>query len=184
MRFLLLFICLSIAPALQAQEVELRAIDASRLYAEAHIGAGSVAHSNLRFNPLFASFSAGAFVLPGIGIEAFVDAPLDSDEDRVFDLSLSGAAGVALRLQSPPQRGLQGYVLLGYVDFGIEQTEESSLGTRTVNQSYTGARASIGIMQRLNVLPHVLFGAEYRIYHSEDAIQVDGWSLGWRVNMQ
>lgn len=174
----------SYVPRVFAQEAELSRLDANRFYGEIQFAAGTVAHSDLRFHPLFASFSAGAYLLPGIGLEGFVDTEVNTDEQGVFELGVTQAAGLALRLESPPQRGLQAYILLGYVDFTLEQSEEDNRGARTVVQSYTGARVSVGLMQRLKSVPNLLVGAEYRLYHVEDEIQVDGWGLGIRVNVK
>lgn len=184
MRLLLLVVGLFAATRVWSADAIQPEFDASRIYGDIHVAAGTVAHSDLRFHPVFASFSAGAYVRPGIGVEGFFDTGLDSDEQAVFDLSVNQASGIALRLESPPQRGLQAYVLLGYVNFSLDQLEEDSRGTRTVTQTYSGARVSVGLLQRLQVFPNMLFGAEYRIYHSGDGILVDGWSLGLRVNVQ
>jgi len=155
-----------------------------RLYGEAHLGAGGVRHSDMDFYPSFGSFSAGLFVFENIGVEVFADKTLSPGKRDVFELELSQAAGAAVRFQSPPTRGLQAYVLLGYVDFTVEQQERTANSRRTVVQSFGGVRASVGVQQRLEAINGLLFGVEYRNYHSDAGITVDGLSAGLRIEFQ
>lgn len=154
-----------------------------KLYADARLGAGGVRHSELDFYPAFGSFSAGFFLYENIGLEAFVDTSIKSSSKNVFDLSITEASGIALRLQSPPERGLQAYVLLGYVDFTLSQDEEGAAGARTVVQSFEGVRLSVGLQQRLEVAEGLIFGVEYRNYYADTGITVDGVSVGLRYEM-
>lgn len=157
-----------------------------RLYGEARAGAGGVRHSDLDFYPRFGSFSVGAFIFENIGIEGFVDAPLSTDKTGVFEVDITQASGVALRLQSPPERGLQAYVLLGVVNFGLKQKENANSvgGQRTIEEDFTGVRVSVGLNQRLELVQGLIFGIEYRNYHADSGITVDGVSLGLRYEMQ
>jgi len=134
-------------------------------YVEARVGAGGVRHSELDFYPRFSSFSAGAFIFENIGIEGFVDRSLASDRTDIFDVEVKRAVGAAIRFQSPPQKGLQAYILLGYVNFGMEQ------------------KVSVGVQQRLNVVEGLIFGVEYRNDYSDSGITVDGLSLGLRYEL-
>lgn len=154
-----------------------------KLYADARLGAGGVRHSELDFYPTFGSFSAGFFLFENIGIEGFVDTSITSSSKNIFDLSIADAAGVAFRLQSPPERGLQAYVLLGYVDFTLSQDEEGVNGPRKVVQSFEGVRLSVGIQQHLKRADGFIFGVEYRNYYADSGITVDGVSLGLRYEM-
>lgn len=154
-----------------------------RLYGEARLGAAGVRHSDIDFYPTFGSFSAGAFLYKNIGIEGFIDAELSADDNGIFELGVTRAAGAAVRFQSAPERGLHAYILLGYVDFGLEQKESGLLGDRTVSQSFEGLRFSLGVNQRLDWVPGLIFGAEYRNYYSNSGITVDGISLGLRFEM-
>jgi len=155
------------------------------LYGEARLGAGGVRHSDLDFYPGFGSFSAGIFVLPNIGIEAFADAALSEGKRDIYKLSVSQAAGVAARFQSPPQRGLSAYVLLGYVEFTLKQKENGGVvPPRTVSQNFEGVRVSLGVQQELDFLRGLMLGLEYRNYHSDSGITVDGLSLGLRLEIR
>lgn len=157
---------------------------ANQYYGEVRLGIGGVRHSDLDFFPKFGSLSGGLFIFDNIGIEAFVDVPLTASDKSAFELDVTQAAGVAVRFQSPPQRGLQAYILIGYVNFTLEQEENGVLGRRTIKQSFDGARVSIGVNQRLEVMDGLIFGVEYRNYHADSGIVVDGVSLGLRYEIQ
>jgi len=154
------------------------------LYGEAHLGAGGVRHSDLDFYPSFGSFSAGIFLFKGIGIEAFADKPLSSGKRDVFKMDVSQASGVAARFQSPPNRGLQAYILLGYVDFTLEQIESVQGDERKVVQNFEGVRVSVGVQQRLRFVKGLLFGVEYRNYYADSGVSVDGLSAGLRFEFR
>ena len=151
------------------------------VYGELHLGLGGVRHSELDFYPGFASASAGLFVYPDIGLEAFVDGSLGSDDKASFESEISQAGGVALRLQSPPVRGLRAYMLFGYVNFTIEQQEDDQRGQRTVVESFEGVRVSLGLSQALERFNNIMVNVEYRNYYVDEAITVDGFSLGLRL---
>ncbi len=151
-----------------------------KLYAEARMGAGGVRHSDLDFYPTFGSFSGGVFLFENIGIEGFIDTPLSAGTEGDFELNVLEAAGGAVRFQSPPQNGLQAYILIGFVNFKLEQKEE---GGPTLREVYDGARLSVGVQQRLEWFPGFIFGAEYRNYYANSGITVDGISLGLRFEM-
>lgn len=154
-----------------------------KFYGEASVGAGGVRHSDLDFYPRFGSFSAGFFVFENIGIEGFIDTPMGAGSRDVFDLEVTQAAGAAVRFQSPDQRGLQAFILLGYVDFQLEQQENGVVGLRTVKQSFDGVRASVGVQQHLQQFKGLIFGVEYRNYYANSGITVDGLSIGLRYEM-
>jgi len=164
--------------------VSVHAHSAVSVYGEAQLGAGGVRHSNLDFYPGFGSFSGGIFVFDNIGIEAFVDTSLSDGEQGDFKLGIENAAGVAVRFQSPSQRSLQAYVLLGYVDFTLRQEGVTALGERFVKQPFEGIRFSVGVHQRLKKVQGLLFGVEYRNYYADSGITVDGLSVGLRFELK
>ena len=155
-----------------------------RLYGEVQLGVASVTHSGINFYPSFGSLSAGAFVAPNIGIEVFADGLLATGTEGDFEMAITQAVGVAVRLRSPPKDGLHAYVLLGLVDFELQQDESNDRNSPRVRQDFTGLRVSLGMAQRLRAIPQLLFTGEYRNYYSDDGIQVDGFSLGLRVNVR
>ncbi len=154
------------------------------LYGEVHLAVSGVQHPNLDFFPIFGSVTVGAFVMPGIGLEVFADTNLQSDERSGFDFEVEHAFGIAARFQSPPVSGVQGFITLGWVNFSVEQR---ALGTPTlaassVSEDFTGARVSIGLMQRLQSFRNFLVTVEYRHYNADDPLRVDAVLLGLRVN--
>ena len=154
------------------------------LYGELQVGAGYVNHSNLDFYPSIGTVTLGAFVLPGIGFEVFADSGLAEGSEAGFEMSLEHAQGVAARFQSPPVKGLQGFVVLGLVDYTLEQRSDL-IGTatgRTISEDFRGARVSIGMMQRLKRFPYLQVTAEYRHYNADEPIRLDGIVFGLRVN--
>lgn len=160
------------------------------LYGEVHLGAAGVRHSDLDFYPALGSITAGWYVRPDIGVELFADAGFSDGEDSDIELGVEDAVGIALRLQSPAEKGLHGYVVLGYVDFSLAQssTLRVDLGgveirETNLDERFTGSRLSIGMMQRLQRYPSLLVSAEYRNYYSASSIKVDGFLLGLRVNL-
>lgn len=155
------------------------ALAEGRFYGEVQVGGAIVTHSDLEFFPGFASISAGAFVYPGIGVEVFADRGFRSGEDDDFDLDIDSAFGVGIRFQSPPQRGVQGFIVLGAVEYSLEQDSPSS---PRVEGDFTGARVSVGLMQRLVLFPNILFTAEYRHYNADEPLKIDGLLFGFRFN--
>ena len=151
-----------------------------RLYGEVQFGVGGVSHSDLDFFPTFGTVTAGAFVFPGIGIEVFGDAGISDSEDDGFELSIEEAYGIAARFQSPPRKGLQGFIVLGAVNYTLEQ--QSNAGAPTVREDFTGVRASVGLMQRIQRFPYLQVTAEYRHYNADEPLRVDAVVFGLRVN--
>lgn len=149
-------------------------------YGELHVGAYAVDHSDLTFYPSFVSGSAGWFVHRDIGVEVFYDSALRDDGEQVFDLSLSAAGGLALRMQSPLVNGLQAYMLLGIVRFTLEQEEADSRGQRIVRETFDGARVSLGLSKRLSAAGGLMINLEYRNYYVDQSIHVDAISTGLR----
>ena len=150
-----------------------------RLYGELHLGANGIRYSDLGLYPISGSVTLGAFVWPGIGLELFADQGFNTDSERSFDIGLEQAYGVATRFQSPEMGGTSGYIVLGYADFTVEQEQD---GRATISEGFTGARASIGLMQRLRQFPSLQISAEYRNYYVDEPVRVDGFYLGLRWN--
>ena len=65
------------------------------LYAEVQVGANGVRHSELDFVSPLASLSVGAWLYPGIGVEAFTDVELERGADDGFEAGVSRAVGAA-----------------------------------------------------------------------------------------
>lgn len=155
-----------------------------RFYGELQLGVGGVRHSELDFFPSFGSATAGVYVLPNIGIEIFGDLGLSSGESDGFRLELEGAEGIAARFQSPPSRGIQGYIVLGYVSYLLEQRSSptGALASSSVDETFRGVRASVGLMQRLVRFPNLQITAEYRHYNADEPLRLDALVLGLRFN--
>ena len=153
-----------------------------RLYGELQLGAAVVSHSDLDFVPIFGTITAGAFVLPGIGVELFADTGFIDGSEEGFDLSIDHAFGAAVRFQSPARRRVQGFIVLGIVNFTIDQESTSGVIRSSVEEDFTGARVSIGLMQRLVRFPNIQVTAEYRHYNADDPLRVDALVIGARVN--
>ncbi len=154
------------------------------LYGEVQLAAGGVQHSDLDFYPLFGSVSVGAFLMPGIGVELFADSGIESDRRGGFNLEVEEAYGIAARFQSPPARGVQGYIVLGWVNFTVDQQARAtaSLSGSSINEDFTGARVSVGVMQRLQRFRNLLVSFEYRHYNADEPLRLDALLLGLRVN--
>lgn len=150
------------------------------IYGELQLGAGGVRHSELDFWPGFGSVTAGAYVFPNIGIEVFADLGLSKDTSDGFSMEIEGAHGIAARFQSPPNRGIQGYIVLGYVSYLLEQRTAAS-GAR-VDETFRGVRASVGLMQRLSRFPNLQLTGEYRHYNADEPLRVDALVIGLRFN--
>ena len=133
------------------------------------------------FGP-YGSVVLGTWIRPGIGVEVFADTPFSYGEDNGFEAGVSEAYGAALRLRSPSNDGLYGYVVIGYVDFSVYQEPKS--GGFEIEERFAGARLSVGVMQRLRILPAMLVTAEYRNLYSDEPIRVDGLSLGLRLDVR
>ena len=153
------------------------------LYAEVQVGANGVRHSDLDFVSPLASLSVGTWLYPGIGVEAFTDVELERGADEGFEAGVSRAVGGALRLSSPAQGGIRGYVVLGYVDFTVAQEPTRGRG-REIDERFSGARLGVGLQQRLKIAPALLFGAEYRRFFVDEALHVDGLVFGLRLDVR
>ncbi len=175
MRTLLVFLLLSFAATAKAE---------LPFYGEVRLGAGGVRHSDLDFFPVFGSLSAGLYLAPQIGVEGFVDIPLASGEKGVFEVEVPQASGLAVRFSSAAMRGLEAYVVFGYVAFELEQSASGSQATGLISETFTGVRTSIGIQQRLSLFPDLLVGLEYRNFATDSGVIVDGLSLGIRMDVQ
>ena len=175
MRWLIACVLVLISPFAKAD---------GRFYGEVQLAAGGVQHSDIDFFPVFGSVSAGMFLVPNIGVELFADTGLSSDESDDFDMDIEQAYGIAARFQSPATGGLQGYIVLGYVNYTLDQDSRptATLAGSSVNEDFSGARISVGLMQRLGRLPNLLVSAEYRHYNADQPIRVDALVLGLRVN--
>ncbi len=157
----------------------------TRPYVDVQFALQGVRHSELDFYPTATQLSAGFWIFNDIGIDFFIDRPVSSDKESIFDVEIRQASGVALRFQSPHlATRLHAYMLLGYVDLQVEQNQADDRGTRRIRQSFSGARISIGFARRLSRLDNVLITGEYRNYYTEDEIQIDGIGLGLRVNLR
>lgn len=154
------------------------------VYGELQLGAAGISNGDLDFYPTFGSINAGVFILPNIGIELFADSGLQADSSDGFDLEIESAYGIAARFQSPPVRGTQGYIVLGAVNYTLEQDSNpvGDLAATRVSEDFTGARVSIGLMQRLQRAPNLLVSFEYRHYNADDPLHADALVLGLRVN--
>jgi len=152
------------------------------LYAQAGIGIGGVRVGELDFYPAFVTATLGAYVLPGIGLELHADAGFREGRDDGFELELPLAYGAGVRFESPPERGLAGYIVLGYVAFEAEQALRENPSATTVDEDFAGGRVSIGLVQRFERVPGLLLSAEYRKYAVEDGLDLDALVIGLRVN--
>jgi hypothetical protein len=154
------------------------------LYADLQFAVAGVSHSSLDFYPQFASVSAGVFLRRGIGLEIFADSGLGSDRKRGFDVEVENAYGIAVRLQSPPTRRVQGFIVIGAVNYSMKQTAAATntLGGSSIEGDFTGMRISVGILERFEHWDNVLLSLEYRHYNADDPMRVDALLFGLRVN--
>ena len=155
-----------------------------KLYGEFQFNASVVSNEDLDFFPTFGTLSLGAYVFPNIGVEVFADTGFTAGTDDGFELDVERAFGVALRFQSPPVRGVQGYIALGAVNYTLNQDLENAalrVGP-AANEDFNGFRVSVGLMERLSFLPSVLATIEYRHYNADEPLRVDAIALGIRVN--
>lgn len=155
------------------------------VYGEIQFAGGALQHSDLNFYPTFGSVNVGLYVVPNIGVELFADRGIGSDSSGDLDMDIEGAFGIAARFQSPANSGgVQGYVVLGYVDYKLDQISRgSTIGSSgSVDENFTGVRVSVGFMQRLRNFRNLQVTAEYRHYNADDPLRVDALVLGLRVN--
>jgi len=154
------------------------------VYGELQFAFAGVQHSDVEFNPGFASLSAGAWLWKGIGLEAHFDQGLNDGRDGDFNLEISEAGGVALRFQGPASEGVFAYVVVGIVNTQIEQVESASPDRRTVVQSFRGGRISIGLGGELSAFPGVRVLGEYRNYFVDEDLEIDALTIGLQVSFQ
>lgn len=154
------------------------------VYAELNLGAGGIKNGDLDFYPMFGGINIGVYLVPNIGLELFADSGINSDHSHGFEMDLEQAYGIAARFQSPPIRGVQGYIVLGAVNFTLDQSSEASGAqpATSINEDFTGARVSVGLMQRLVQAPNTQVTIEYRHYNAGEPLRLDGLVLGLRVN--
>jgi len=155
------------------------------VYVELGVGAGGVKVGDLDFYPAFATLTLGAWplpALPGVGIELFADTGLREGREDGFRLETTRAYGAALRFESPPQRGLSGYVVLGYTAFELSQSFRDGGSANDIEEEFGGARVSIGVVQRLQRVPALSVMAEYRKYAVEEGLDLDALIIGLRLS--
>ncbi len=153
-----------------------------RPYVEGFAAVSGVNVGDLEYFPAFGGVSAGAFLRPGIGLELHAEGELRAGDDDDFEFAYENGLGASLRLQSPPQRGISGYVLLGYARFSVRQERENGAGAGAqLSETFGGPRVSIGLVQRLERWPLLSVSAEFRKYYVEDGIDIDSFVLGLRM---
>jgi len=157
---------------------------AARVYADLQLGLNAISHSDLDFFPKVVSGGLGVWLFDNIGVEVHFDGGISSDRDGAFTIELEEAAGLSLRFQSPPVRGLAAFINIGYVDFQLVQVESDSRGTRRVSEGFSGARISLGVVQRLPRFDFLHVTGEYRTYLSDSDLQVDTLAIGLRINLK
>lgn len=156
-----------------------------RPYVEGYVAGGGISVEDLDFVPFFAGITAGVFLRPGIGLEVHADGPLSAGEDGGFDLTYENAFGIAARFQSPPQRGVSGYVVLGYTQFSLEQESDGvPVAGADIDEDFGSGRLSIGLSARLTRLPRVSITAEFRRLFTNGSLDVDAFVLGVRFGRQ
>ncbi|MBX2881596.1 MAG: hypothetical protein KTR32_16740 [Granulosicoccus sp.] len=160
------------------------AISIHGVYGDLHLALGGVQHSDVNFNPGFASLSVGVWLWKGIGIEVFGDKGLNAGNDGDFDLEITDASGFAARFQSPSSDGMFAYVVLGVVNTRIEQAEDDNDVQPLLVQNYRGGRLSIGFGRELQIIPGGRLTAEYRNYFVDDDLQMDALSVGLQLNFR
>ena len=154
------------------------------VYADLQFAAAGVNHSSLDFYPQYASVTAGLFLRPGIGLEVFADTGLASDRKGGFDLEVENAFGIAIRLQSPPVRQVQGFIVIGAVNYSISQKSiaANAPAGSSIEGDFKGVRLSVGLIERLERWDNVLLSLEYRHYNAEEPMRVDALLFGVRIN--
>lgn len=122
--------------------------------------------------------------MSNIGLEVFADAGLKSDKASGFEMNIDQAYGIAARFQSPPRHGLRGYIVLGLVNYKLDQSSDAtaSVSATSIHDNFAGARVSVGLMQRLERFPNLLVSFEYRHYNADEPLRVDALALGLRFN--
>ena len=156
----------------------------SQFYGEFQLGVHGIQHSELDFYPGFASGSVGVYVRPRIGVEVFYDRATKKGREDDFEIEVNEASGIAARFESPSKRGLQAYILLGYVTYSINQYENLVGSRRLDKENFTGARVSVGLAATLPRYRQLQLVLEYRNYDVDAPLNVDGFGLGIRVKLR
>lgn len=156
----------------------------SQFYGEFQLGVHGVQHSDLDFHPGFASGSVGMYVRQHIGVELFYDRGTSKAREDDFDIKVTEASGIAARFESPEQRGVQAYILLGYVTYSIDQYENLLNSRRLAQENFSGARVSLGLAKTLQRYRQAQLVFEYRNYDVDAPLNVDGFGLGIRVKLR
>lgn len=156
----------------------------SRVFVDFQWGIQAVSHSDLDFNPTIASIGAGLWLFDNIGVDVFLDSNISDDRSDAFTVDIDEASGVGFRFQSPARRGLSLHVNLGYVTYRVVQLRQDERGSRTVSETFAGARLGVGVAQRLRSFKNILITGEYRNYLSDDDLQADTLAIGLRVNFK
>ncbi|MBX2824631.1 MAG: hypothetical protein KTR33_07865 [Gammaproteobacteria bacterium] len=176
---ILLLVTVGISPATAAQPPSLQGV-----YGDIQFAFGGVRHSDVEFNPGFASVSVGAWLWEGIGLEVYLDQGLNKGSDGDFDLEITDANGIAARFQGRADEGLFAYVVLGIVATRLEQAEGGDSAPRTVVQNYRGGRISIGFGSELSFFNGARLLAEYRNYFVDEDLHMDALTVGLQVSFQ
>jgi len=158
------------------------AVAESQFYGEFQLGVHGVQHSDIDFYPGFASGAVGVYVKRHIGVELFFDRATSSDNQEGFEIEVAEASGFAARFESPTQRGMQAYILLGYATFSIDQSEANP--RRLAKENFKGARISLGLARTFERYRQMQLVFEYRNYDVDAPLRVDGFGIGLRVKLQ
>lgn len=174
----------AVLPGLVSANQQTNSLSVHGVYTDLQLALGGVQHSDVDFNPGFASFSLGVWLWKGIGLEVFADKGLNSGNDGDFDLEITDASGIAARFQSPSSDGIFAYLVLGVVKTRIEQSEDDNTVQPVVVQNYRGGRISIGLGRELQIIPGGRLTAEYRNYFVDEDLQMDALSVGLQLNFR
>lgn len=152
-------------------------------YVEPYVAGTGIDVGEADFHPFFGGITAGTLLRDGVGVEVHLDTELATDDAAGFELAYERGLGVALRLVSPPQRGLSGYAVIGYSQFSLRQRGNQPLAGVTIEDEFAGARLSLGVVQRLRRIPWLSVSAEYRHYNVDGGLNVDAFALGLRAEI-
>ncbi len=152
-----------------------------RLYGEIHGGFNVIQLSDLRFLPIQASVSFGGYFYKTLGVDVNLGGSLNEDRDEDIKLQLENQITLSVRFDSPPTRGVSAFVLIGWAQFDLSQSGDSSIGTtQTVSETFRGAAVSIGVRQQIGSGPFSVVGS-YRFFDVDEPLDFDTYTLGVRV---
>lgn len=155
--------------------------EGERLYADVAMTANSVKIADNRFTIPTAQARIGVWLREGIGIEVMGATGRDEDTQAGLDLEISSVQGAYLRLQSPFEGGVSGYVLLGGSQYELDgSTTTSSLPGK---DEFSGGSASFGLLFALPTRVNASVITEYSRHYADDDIQFSGFSIGLRVEL-